>query len=30
MEGHLVRAALEMGGRVTGVVEDPTLARGEK
>jgi hypothetical protein len=30
MEGHLVRAALEMGGRVTSVVEDPTLARGEK
>jgi DNA polymerase-3 subunit gamma/tau len=30
MEGHLVRAALEMGGRVTSVVEDSTAARGEK
>jgi hypothetical protein len=30
MEGHLVRAALEMGGRVTSVVEDSTLTRGEK
>jgi len=30
MEGHLVRAALEMGGRVTSVVEDSTPARGEK
>jgi len=30
MEGHLVRAALEMGGRVTSVVEDSTTARGEK
>ncbi len=28
MEGHLVKAALEMGGRVTRVEEDPNLAGG--
>lgn len=30
MEGHLVRAALEMGGRITGVVEGPNLTGGEE
>jgi len=30
MEGHLVKAALEMGGRVTSVVENSTLEGGEK
>jgi len=29
MNGHLVKAALEMGGRVTGIEENPTLTGGE-
>jgi len=30
MEGHLVKAALKMGARVTGVVEESDVTRGEK
>ncbi len=30
IEGHLVKAALEMGGRITSVVEDQTLTKGEE
>ena len=30
MNGHLVKAALEMGGRVTGIEENPTLTGGEE
>jgi len=29
-ESHLVKAALEMGGRITSVVEDPSMTGGEK
>jgi DNA polymerase-3 subunit gamma/tau len=29
-EGHLVKAALEMGGRITSVVEDASMTGGEK
>ncbi len=30
VEGHLVKAALKMGARVTGVVEESELSKGEK
>ena len=29
-EGHLVKAALERGGRITSVVEDSSLMGGDK
>jgi hypothetical protein len=29
-EGHLVKAALEMGGRITSVIEDASMTGGDR